>query len=342
MDRPAHEEGVAVKLPQPRGPITEHLLDALIRAPGAIDDAPVAVDDALGGDDLQLALYLCYELHYRGLTGVDDGWEWDPSLLRIRAQMEDAFADALREVVVVPSNEGSIEERLIELVCAVGGPSLSMYLRDQGTAEQFREFMVHRSAYQLKEADPHTWAIPRLWGDPKAALIEIQSEEYGEGKAAAMHSSLFARAMHALDLDTEYGAYLDVIPGPTLATVNVMSMFGLHRRWRGAIVGHLAGFEMTSTEPNRRYAEGLRRLGFGREAQLFYQEHVEADATHEVLAAHHLAGGLAEQEPEVAEDILFGAASLLALEARFAEQLIGSWSEGRTSLREPIDLALSA
>ena len=27
-----------------------------------------------------------------------------------------------------------------------------------------REIAVHRSGYQLKEADPHTWAIPRLNG----------------------------------------------------------------------------------------------------------------------------------------------------------------------------------
>ena len=34
----------------------------------------------------------------------------------------------------------------------------------------------------------------------------------------------------ALGLDPSYGAYLDLIPGVTLATVNLMSLFGLHRR----------------------------------------------------------------------------------------------------------------
>ena len=48
-----------------------------------------------------------------------------------------------------------------------------------------------------------------------------------------MHSSLFRQTMEALGLDGRYGAYLDS-PGPTLATVNLMSLFGLHRRWRGA------------------------------------------------------------------------------------------------------------
>src|SRR3712207_9174739 len=56
-------------------------------------------------------------------------------------------------------------------------PSLSQHLERRGTVEQVLEFVVHRSAYQLKEADPHAWAIPRLSGPPKAALVEIEVDE---------------------------------------------------------------------------------------------------------------------------------------------------------------------
>ena len=138
--------------------------------------------------------------------------------------------------------------------------------------------------------------------------------------------------MGALGLDDAYGAYLAELPGSTLATVNLMSLFGLHRRWRGAIVGHLAEFEITSPIPNRRYANGLRRLGFGADATAFYDEHVEADSVHENIAAHDLASGLARAEPDLTGQILFGAAALLELEARFAAQLLDSWSAGESSL----------
>ena len=86
------------------------------------------------------------------------------------------------------------------------------------------------------------------------------------GAPEDIHAELFARAMDAVGLDSTYGAYLDQIPGVTLATVNLMSLFGLHRRLRGAIVGHLALFEMTSSVPNRRYASGpaAARLRRGR------------------------------------------------------------------------------
>jgi heme oxygenase-like protein len=296
------------------------------------------VADPLADDDLQLALYLCYELHYRSFAGVDPEWEWSPALLSVRAVLEDTFLDALEEDVgrgdrVDPGEVGDLLFRLEE---GDDGISLSRRLETDAGVEEFREFVVHRSLYQLKEADPHSWAIPRLAGPPKTALLEVQGDEYGGGRPERMHSVLFAKTMRALGLDDRENAYLPVIPGPTLATVNLMSAIGLRRSRRGAIVGHLAMFEMTSARPNRRYGNALRRLGFGAEATDFYDEHVEADAVHENIAAYDLAGGLARAEPELAEDIVFGARALLDLEDRFARRLLAAWEEGETSLRRPL------
>jgi hypothetical protein len=183
--------------------------------------------------------------------------------------------------------------------------------------------------------------IPRLSGPPKAALIEIQADEYGGGQAAKVHAQLFADAMAALGLDPRYGAYLDVIPGLTLATVNLMSLMGLHRRWRGGIVGHLALFEMTSSVPNGRYARGLRRLGL-EAATPFFDEHVEADAVHESIAAVDLAGGLARAEPELTGQILWGARALGELEARWARHLLAAWEAGVSSLAAPLESSAPA
>src|SRR5205085_12204951 len=89
------------------------------------------------------------------------------------------------------------------------GPSLSRHLETRGTLDQYREFLVQRSAYQLKEADPHSWATPRLAGAPKGALVEVQADEYGGGAPERLHAHLFGQAMSALGLDQTYGAYLD-------------------------------------------------------------------------------------------------------------------------------------
>ena len=218
------------------------------------------------------------------------------------------------------------------LIAEASGPSLSAYFLERGTLAQFREFAIHRSAYQLKEADPHSWAIPRLSGPAKAALIEIQSDEYGGGVAGEAHADLFAVTMDALELDSTYGAYVDRLPGTTLATTNLISFFGLHRRWRGALVGHLAVFEMTSVQPMGRYSATLRRLGLPPLARRFYDVHVEADARHQIVAAADLAGGLARSEPEVASDIIFGARAIMAVEGRFSGHLLDSWAAGASSL----------
>jgi hypothetical protein len=328
--------------PAARGPVSERVLAALSRPVHRV--APLPPEAFVDEEDLQLALYCCYELHYRGLAGVQAEWEWEPSLLEVRRELERRFEARLRARVPRPAPVApeEVDIALRGIDAADDGPSLSRHLKRNGTLEEFREFVIHRSAYQLKEADPHSWALPRLHGRPKAAMVEIQADEYGGGDPARIHAELFAGSMDALGLDSTYGAYIDCLPAVTLATVNLMSLLGLHRRLRGAVVGHLALFEMTSSLPNGRYADGLRRLGCGRDVTAFFDEHVVADAVHESVAAVDLAGGLARQQPELVPDILWGATALRELEADFGRHLLGAWRSGRSSLAAATETAALA
>jgi hypothetical protein len=335
-----------MRLPAARGPITATLFDRLSGPPADAAPPPMAPGGpALADDDLQLALFACYELHYRGFDDVDDRWEWQPSLLAIRALLERRLEDALARVVSRPAAvpPGKVRGALAGLAAEEeADPSLSAYLLREADLGQFREFVVHRSIYHLKEADPHTWAIPRLHGGPKAALVEIQADEYGGGRPERMHAELFRATMAGLGLDESYGAYLGRVPAITLAISNTMSLFGLHRRLRGAAAGHLAALELTSSLPNRRYATALRRLGGGPAVTRFYEEHVQADAVHEQIAAHDLCAGLAAQEPSLSGDILYGAACALALERRWAEHVMSRWRRGTTSLEDDMVAASPA
>jgi hypothetical protein len=320
-----------MKLPGPRGVVSGAVIDLLA---GRVSDLPDDLDPT-DEDDVQLALFVCYELAYRGWDGVDDAWEWDLRLLRLRADLEAWFEVGLQRLVGPPVavDPRRVPGLLAEAVAADDGPPLSGRLRGRATHGQFREFVVHRSVYHLREADPHTWAIPRLGGRPKAALIEIQLDEYGGGVTARMHQELFKQTMRWFDLDTTYGAYVDVVGTSTLAVNNLMSFFGLHRRRRGAVLGHLAAYEMTSSLPNRSYGNGLRRLGGDAEATAFYDEHVEADAVHEQIAAHDLCGSFALAEPELAGDVVWGARCALAVDNRWAGDLLAHWDGGQSSLR---------
>jgi hypothetical protein len=96
---------------------------------------------------------------------------------------------------------------------------------------------------------------------------------------------------------------------------------------------------MTSSEPSRRYSAGLRRLGFDERTTVFYDEHVEADAVHEQIASVDMCGSLVAEEPELAVDVLFGAACCLAMDGVAAHHLLGAWEAGRSALRRRPALA---
>ena len=351
-----------MRAPSPRGPLSERVRHALTTGevdaalPEEAARAAAASADLLTDEDVQITLTALYELHHQGLDGVDDRLEWDPTLLRARAALEDRFEAQLRAGVTVPEDllaeldanaerEGlgpAVARALFDLTGRDDGPSLSAYVARKATDDQLREMLVQRSVYQLKEADPHTWAIPRLLGVPKAALVEIQADEYGGGRPERMHAALFARTMRGLGLDDTYGRYVDDVPAITLASVNMMSLFGLHRRLRGCIVGHLAAFEMTSSQPNRLYGNGFRRHGYDADVTWYFDEHVEADAVHEQIAGRDLAGGLVEQQPALRDDVLFGAAACLAVDGRVGRHQIDSWTAGRSSLRRPLAVGSAA
>ncbi|MDN5748139.1 MAG: iron-containing redox enzyme family protein [Pseudonocardia sp.] len=334
------------ELPAARGLLSEAVL-AFLR--GELLGLAVAEEAEAAdpwGEDLQLALYCCYELHYRGFADVPDDLEWNPDLLGARAGMERAFLAALR--AEVPDGDAAksdaaksdaaeladvIDALLVEPVDAHG---VSHHLRRDGEVWQVREYVAHRSLYHLKEADPQAWVIARLDGPAKAALVTVEHDEYGGGDPARMHAHLFAEMMRSLDLDATYGAYLDAAPAPVLAEVNLMSLCGLHRSLRGALVGQFATVELTSSPGSDRIVRAMRRLGLPEQAVEFYAEHVEADAVHEQLVRRGVIAPMVAAEPELARDIVFGIRASTLLADRTDAMLLRSWGSGRSALRRPL------
>jgi hypothetical protein len=159
----------------------------------------------------------------------------------------------------------------------------------------------------------------------KAALAELQYDEYGGGDPTRLHSHLFALGMDACGLPSADGPYVDDAPVEVLEQNNAQSMFGLQRRLRGAAMGHLAAFEATSSMPSRRMAQGLTRLDFPAAMVDYYSEHVEADAVHEQVAVHGICAELVRADPALAPDVWFGAWSCLHLEDRVAHRMLDTW-----------------
>ncbi|HEY9265337.1 MAG TPA: iron-containing redox enzyme family protein [Mycobacterium sp.] len=327
-------------LPEPRGPISLSVIDLLTeRAPHHhLSRVVTSLADADPyGIDVQLTLYLCYELHYRGFADVDAGWEWNAGLLHLRGRLEELFLNAVRDDVG-EIEDGATAAAELDALCVepVDGTGPSYFLRDEGSWEQMREYFAHRSLYHLKEGDPHAWTIPRLTGQAKASFVAVEFDEFGGGKGARLHQQLFADLMAAADLDPTYLKYLPDVPAESLTVVNLMSLFGLHRRLRGSSVGHFAATEVTSPPGSRRMAQALERLGAPAQCRDFYLEHVEADAVHEQVVRTDVVGDLVAREPHLDRDVVFGIRAFAAVEDRLADHLMTCWREGRSSLRSPL------
>jgi len=316
--------------PAARGPLSAAVIGLLGRSPGSAPPPLGTVDPF--GDDLQLALHTCYELHYQGFPDVDPGWEWDPGLLGLRAEMERVFLDALR--AAVPGGD-DLDGELEQLLVVPDEPSgTSFFLLEEGHWWQVREYFVHRSIYHHKEADPYAWVIPRLRGQAKASLVAVEFDEFGGGHGDRVHAKLYADLLAGAGLHPGYLHYLDDVGAPMLALVNMMSLFGLHRRHRGALVGHFATVEITSPPGSKNMVEALHRFDADPACVRFYAEHVEADAVHEQVMRTDVIGDLLAQEPDQRAAVTFGIQVTNFLEDRFADHVLDAWQSRRSSLRE--------
>jgi hypothetical protein len=312
-------------LPKPRGAFSEQLFAALVSSDAA---AAARLSGPESAEDAALALWCLYELSYRGFAEVDDRLEWAPELLAVRRDLEEDLEDRLRSRWSGrPTYDGDFASAFFAEVEGHESPSLARFVQRNATADQVMELLQARSIYHLKESDPVAFSVPRLPAAARAALMELQYDEYGGGRPERLHAHLFAEGLAALGLDPAEGAYLDQAPLAVLEQNNAMSLFGLHRRLRGASVGHLAAFEATSSGPCRRMARGLERLGLAPEMRAYYEEHVEADAVHEQLAVRLICQPLIEAEPETEDDVWFGAYSCLDLEDRVAHHFLERWGE---------------
>lgn len=316
-----------MRLPAPRGPVSDWVVR--VSSGDDVSQSPNIHHRVVNDGDAQLALWILYEFHYRGFEDASDSLEWSTELLTIRKLIEDRFEAELRattEPAVSRIPDGDTGQLLLDIADASEGPGIAGFLQRQATREQMTHYLRERSVAQLKESDPQSFVLPRLLGASKVALAELQYDEFGAGRPQNLHSTLYANALAAAGLDNDYGAYVEDITTESLAAANVMSLFALNRRLRGAAMGHLAAFEATSSVPCRKIAAGIERLGFPPEVAVYFHEHVEADAVHEQLAARDICEAMVRSEPELREDVLFGALACIHLEGRVSDVLLEQWN----------------
>lgn len=324
-----------MKLPGPCGPVTRQVATILLSQAPSPRTVVRGDEPVLDNLDAQLALWMLYELSYRGFDDVDPAREWDPIVVGMRRDLEGPFERELRaatrtRVSSAPQLE-DVGDQLLALARDDDGPRLSSYLRRDATADQMRDYLRERSVQQLKESDPQAFLLPRLEGAAKVALAELLYDEFGAGRPDRLHQAMYAHALEEAGLDPTYGAYVSEVSATSLAAANVMSLFGLNRRLLGAGLGHFAAFEATSSLPSRMVSAGIARLGLARQVAAYFDEHVEADAVHEQLAARDVCGAFVGEEPSGRPDVLFGAACLLYVDSLSGSELLARWETDSTT-----------
>jgi hypothetical protein len=141
-------------LPRATGPLSRTVLGLLAgEPPMEWPEIDVAVRDSNSyGLDLQLALCVCYELHYRGFAGVKPEWEWDPRLVGLRAALEDTFlATVRRDAGEIGSGE-TAARRWMHCRSSRSTAKARRITYATAAAGSRCEYFVHRSLYHLKRA----------------------------------------------------------------------------------------------------------------------------------------------------------------------------------------------
>ncbi|SER40809.1 Iron-containing redox enzyme [Lentzea xinjiangensis] len=199
-----------MRLPAPRGHMSAALVAAL-RVPPLPRPALLVsggTRQAWLDDDLQLTLWICYELRMRGFDDVDPGWEDHPALTQFRAALEARWEESLRSLTETTQ------------------PAV---LSDAGEAELRKHNAFWRPRREMR-----------------SVLRDIHGDAYG-ARSERTHSVLFTVTLR--DLDGGPGPSVDDMPAPTLALANALSLFGLHRRLVGALVGFLTAVDTIGGDP---------------------------------------------------------------------------------------------
>ncbi|TDT18703.1 heme oxygenase-like protein [Ilumatobacter fluminis] len=314
------------RLPQPVGPISSAVVDLLTTGVGA--SLNMAHPDPFDRDR-QLAWFMLNGLSYRGWRDVHDDMEWHPLAVEWRRNLEEWFMEHAHDQVWLDGL--AVAEAIEGALAPDETPGAAAWLAEHGRRDHLADAIAMRMPYQMIEADPHTFAVPRLDGEVKRAICDVQAGEYGVGHEFS-HAELYARAASALGVDES--DVLDRLPGVAFATVNFITACGLRRSWRHIVVGQLTLFEMDSVAPNRLMVEACDRIGVADEVRRFFHVHVLADAEHEQMMEDAVVKRLCVDDPDCAADVTFGIAAQRWIDRAIARHAVGAWERGRSALAE--------
>ena len=232
------------------------------------------------------------------------------------AFIETARAEVAAEAAQVPTDpEGFVAwfEGLKGTGPGEGDP-LFPWLAEEADMEQMRWFLTQEVAGEAGFDDLVAYTQVKMPAQAKLELAANYWDEMGRGNAGGMHGPMLGRLADALDLQPTIANTV----APALALGNTLIAFATTRRYAYHSIGALGAVELTAPWRSGLTAEGLKRLGVGRERQ-YYALHATLDVKHSETWNEDVLKPLVTEDPDCARYIAEGALMRLICGARCFE-----------------------
>jgi hypothetical protein len=176
------------------------------------------------------------------------------------------------------------------------------WLSQQAGLEDMRWFLQQEVAGEAGFDDLVAYTQVKMPVRAKLELARNYWDEMGHGGEHGMHGPMLGKLSEALDLNPTIEATL----APSLALGNAMVAFATNRRYAYHSVGALGAVELTAPWRAAHVAEGLKRLGVGKERR-YFALHATLDIKHSESWNAEVLRPLVEADPDCGRYIAEGA-----------------------------------
>ncbi|WP_155628156.1 iron-containing redox enzyme family protein [Burkholderia territorii] len=215
--------------------------------------------------------------------------QFDPTFLAIRSKLE-SWADRYeRERIPVDIPSGlSADDTLAEIVTiwkthSSANHPIFEYVRATASRQAIREYL--RSDYLLNIRF-YDLVVYSLIGIDERVRFEVAHnlwDEVGQGDPSKTHVQLYRDLLGSEGIDPSTEVLARHLSWQGLAGYNLMMRHGLHRNRYFESLGSLAVTELADPEQYRKFVEGCRRVGIGKNnpaGLAYYEEHISIDVIH--------------------------------------------------------------
>lgn len=302
--------------------------DAFLRHVRGRVDYALASRDARVLGEMHRALFLLYELQVVDGAKVRAVNQFNPTLVRMRSAIERAWlANETRRAGGGGHTSTPVVERLKALWAnhAVASHPIFDFLETDATRAQILAFFRSDSALNIRFFDLLVYSMIGSREGVRGELAQNFWDESGRGVPARSHVTLFQRLLEVVGVGRAADHHASALEWQGLAGYNLFMLACVNRQHYFKLLGIMAMTELLDPSQYEKLARGCRRVGLGGEEELaYYDEHVTIDVIHGEGWLANVIAPIVAESPEVADDIVLGAALRLHTCSEYYDDLFAS------------------